>query len=150
MPRKLSLLLWCAALALLSFVILDFWHSRNAPAFKKFERLWSDDLELLEKSGKLPPGWFDVKEVEIIGGTPETKRLLKRIQVPISSKNPEGKHRIEVLLVLWEEGGKLGVTIQYNLSQIETRNQVLELGRTLILNKSDLIMDLKSLFGEGS
>jgi hypothetical protein len=132
--RRIALLIGCLALALPSYVLLDFWSGRNAPLFKRFERQWREDVELLETSSKLPKQWFDVREFEIIGGTVETKKWLAQVQAPLKS-NPNGKHRMDVLVVVWEEEGVRGVTVQYNLEELATKNNISELGRTLILRR---------------
>lgn len=133
--KRISSLFLCFAVAILSFVVLDFWSSRNAPLFKRFERQWHEDVTKLEKSAKLPKGWYDVAEIELIGGTPETKDWLRRIKVPLEPKKADGKHKLEILVVVWEEDGKRGVLVQYNLVDLETKNMIFELGRTLILSQ---------------
>lgn len=115
-----------------AYVALDFWNSRNAPLFKIFERQWHQDVETLEASGKLPKPWFAIKDLEIYGGTPESKAWLKRIKHPLKTKLA-GTHKLEVLVVAWEEDGKNGVLVQYNLVDLKSQNMVWELGRTLIL-----------------
>jgi hypothetical protein len=148
MQRRFTLLLWCAALALISYVTLDFWHGRNAPLYKKLERQWAEDVNLLEESGKLPQPWFKVKEIEIIGGTPETRALLKRIKKPVGVKNENGSHKLEVLVVIWEEEGKRGTMIQYNLVDLKSGNTIWELGRTLIHSRPDMLTSLKGLVNQ--
>lgn len=127
------LILWCAALAISAYIVLDYWHLRNAPLYKRFERQWAQDIDSLEKSRKLPPPWFDVAEVELIGGNPEGKKWLKQIKVPVDAKNAKGHHKLEVLIVPWHEDGKDGVMLQYNLVDLKTKNMIFELGRTLLL-----------------
>lgn len=139
------MLLWCLALALISYVTLDFWHTRNAPLYKKLERQWAEDVELLEDSGKLPQPWFDVKEIELVGGTPETRNWLKRIKIPVTVKNDVGTYKLEVLVVVWEEEGKRGTMVQYNLVELKSGNTIWELGRTLILSRPDALTSLKAL-----
>jgi len=133
--RKAHLIFWCIAVALLAYLVLDFWARRNAPLHRKLERLWQEDVTLLEESGKLPQPWFDVKEVEIFGGTPETKSILKRIHIPVAPKNLNGAYKLETLVIVWEEEGIRGATIQYNLVDIKTQNMIKEIGRTLTLRK---------------
>lgn len=145
MDRRFYLLFWCGAIAILAYILLDFWNARNAPMYKRFERQWASDVRLMEESGKLPPAWFDVKEIEIVGGTPETKNWLRRVQIPVQIKNDQGHHKLETLVVLWEEEGKRGVLTQYNLVDLNSGNMVWELGRTLILNKSPAINSVKAL-----
>ena len=134
LSKRLHLLLWCMAVAILAFIVLDFWNTRNAPLYKKFESQWRQDISLLISSKKLPPPWFDVREVELIGGTPETRGWLPRINSPVIATKPDGKHRLEILIVVWEEQGTHGALIQYNLVNLQSKNMVWELGRTLILS----------------
>lgn len=145
--RRLALLTSCLAVALLSFTLLDFWSSRNAPLFKRFERQWRDDVETLEQSGKLPKEWTDIKEIELIGGTPDTKKFLSLVKVPLKT-NPNGHHRLEVLVVLWEEDGVRGVLVQYNLAESGTKKYSWELGRTFILSKPGDDSPLQALLAE--
>ena len=136
--QRLHLLLWCAAISLLAFVVLDYWSSRNAPIQIRFERMWRDDVALLEGSTALPKQWFDVSEVEIFGGTPETKGWLRKISPPIAVKTASGQHKLEVLVVAWEEEGIRGVLVQYNLVDLKSKNMIWELGRTIILSPKPL------------
>jgi len=131
--KRAYLMFWCLAVAVLAYVLLDFWLSRNAPLYKRFERQWAEDVASLEASPKLPKPWFDVREVELIPGTPESKSWLRSVKIPLGQKNPNGQHKLEVLIVPWEEEGKAGVMIQYNLVNLKTNNMIFELGRTLIL-----------------
>ncbi|MBX3021493.1 MAG: hypothetical protein KF799_07415 [Bdellovibrionales bacterium] len=131
--KRFSLLLMCAATGLLAFLLLDMYSARKAPLYKRLERQWAADVQALEASGKLPASWAQVKDIVIIGGTAETKTWLQRIQIPLK-ENPKGVHRMEVLVVAWEENGKRGAMIQYNIEDGKTRNTLLELGRTLILS----------------
>jgi hypothetical protein len=147
MARRLPPLLLCAAFAILAYVCLDFWSSRNAPLYKRFERQWKEDVEQLENSKKLPPAWFDVRDLEIYGGTPESKDWLGRIQVPLRTR-AEGKHKLEVLVVAWEEDGKRGTLVQYNLVDLKTGNNIWELGRTFILTRPPLANPLADLLEE--
>ncbi len=133
--KRLASLFLCMAAAVMAFLILDIWSQRNAPLFRKFEMQWATDVRLLEESGKLPKGWFDVREIELIGGTPETKTWLSRIEVPLRAKNPDGHHKLEVLVVIWEEEGTRGALVQYNLVNLKTGNMIFELGRTLLFRK---------------
>lgn len=133
---RLFLLFWCISAGLLAYVLLQIYSARQAPLYKKFELQWAADVELLEKSPKLPAVWKDVHDVQVIGGTPETKAWLRRIQVPITV-NPKGKNHMEILVVAWEENGKRGVLLQYNIEDRETKNTLLELSRNLILSKPE-------------
>lgn len=135
LSKRLHLLFWCVAVGVLSYIVLDLWSTRNAPLFRKLETQWAEDVKLLESSKNLPQGWFDVKEVEVFGGTPETKAVLRKIKIPVGVKKENGDHKLEVLVVVWEEEGKRGALIQYNLVNLKTGNMIKEIGRTLILSK---------------
>ncbi len=136
LTQRLHLFFWCISVSLFAFVILNFWNDRNAPLYRKFESKWAQDVQLLESSKKVHPGWFETKEIEIIGGTPETKAWLKRIQAPLKpKKEKDGSYKLEILTVAWEEEGKRGALVQYNLVDLKTQNMVWELGRTLILSQ---------------
>jgi len=141
--QKISLLFGCASAGLLAYITLDMWSARNAPIYKRFERQWAADVERLEASGQLPSAWKEVKDIEVIGGTPETKGWLRRIDIPLRS-NPKGKHKMETLVVAWEENGKRGVLVQYNIEDGKTKNNIFELGRTLIL--ADKNQPISNLF----
>ncbi len=144
--RRLSLVLWCASAGLFAFVMLDFWSERNSPLYKKLESQWSEDVETLERSGKMPAAWFDVSEIELFGGTPETKGWLKRIEVPVRPNKEKGRHKLEVLVVVWEEEGKHGALIQYNLVDLKSQNMIFELGRTLILSENEKKPSIETTF----
>ncbi len=133
LTKKLPVLLLCLATALVSYVLLDDWNSRNSPLFKRFERQWHEDVQLLEKSGKLPASWRDVREVQIIPGSLETQNLLRRIKIPVRAQNDKGNSRMEVIAYAWTEAGKIGIFLQYNIEDIASRNTLWELNRTLIL-----------------
>lgn len=150
MNQRVFLLLWCSAIGLVAFVTLDFYSNRNVPLFKKFESQWQHDVQILEASGKLPKAWFDTGEVVISGGTPDTRAWLQRIKHPLRQRK-DGKAKMEVLVIAWEENGKTGVTLQYNLSDRQSGEWIKEVGRTLILNDkakpsnsaTDFIKELK-------
>lgn len=135
MSQRLPHLLLGIAVGLTAYVCFDYWLSRNAPLYRRLEIQWTEDVEMLEASNKLPPGWFDVREIEIIGGTPETKEWLARIKVPLKTKS-DGQNKLEVLVVAWEEEGKRGTMVRYDLVDLKTQNNIWELGRTFILNQN--------------
>lgn len=141
---RIYLFLWCLAAGLLAYVLLDSWSLRHEPLFKRLETQWADDVRLLEKSHKLPPVWYDVKDIQVIGGTPETRQWLQLIHVPLHA-NPKGHHHMEILVVAWEENGKRGALVQYNIEDGKTRNMLLELGRTFILSKPEKPSPFESL-----
>ena len=64
--------------------------------------------------------------------TDKAKDWQKSLHIPIATV-PNGKYRLELLLISWEEGETEGAIIQYNLVNLETMNMEWELGRTFIL-----------------
>ena len=146
--KRAALLLFCISVATLAFVVLDVWSSRNAPLFKKLESRWTEDVQLLESSRKLPKGWEDIGEIELVGGNPETKAMLRKIKVPLSIKKKDGQHKLEVLVVVWEADGKRGALTQYNLVDLKTKNMVAELARTLMLTDPEEKDPLKEFLKE--
>lgn len=130
-----------------AYVCLDFWSSRNAPLYKRFERQWAEDVDELEASGKLPAAWFDVGHLELYGGNPESKEWLQRIHVPLKTKK-DGHYSLEVLVVAWEEDGKRGTLVQYDLVDLKSGNNVWELGRTFILSRPPLANPFANLLEE--
>lgn len=147
MQNRIPLFLLCVAIGIVAYLCLDYWSIRNAPLFKRLERQWAEDVEQLELSKKLPPAWFDVREIEVIGGTPETKEWLAKIHVPLKPKK-DGRYKLEVLVVVWEEEGKHGTLVQYDLVDINTQNNIWELGRTFILSRPKSKDTLKAVLEE--
>lgn len=133
------LLLFCLATGLVSYILLDAWSARNAPLYRRFERFWSQDVELLTRSSKLPKSWYEVSEIKIIPGSIETKNLLNRFESPLKVTKLDGPNRLEVIVYAWKEGEKIGVLMQYNIEDIASRNTLWELNRTLILQSPDLL-----------
>lgn len=133
--HRAYLFLWCAAVGICAFLILDYHQGRNASDQKRFEQWWADDVASLEASPKLPKPWFQVSEVEVFGGTPASKAWLREIQIPIHQKNPKGQFKLEALVVPWEENGNTGVMVQYNLVDLKSKNMIFELGRTMVLSE---------------
>ena len=97
--------------------------------------LWEKDIELLAEKNKLPSGWKQIKEVALIGGTARAKSWLKQIGSPITL-NSAGDHRLEILLLNWEDEGKEGAIVQYNLIDLKSGNMIWELGRTFTLKQA--------------
>lgn len=133
MSRKISLLAFGMAIALVAYVFLDHYSRRRLSLPRRLERQWTADVADLEASGKLPAAWREVGEIKIIGGTAETRDWLDRIHPPLTSR-AGGKNRMEVLVVVWEENGKRGALVQYNIEDLKTGNTLSEIGRTLILS----------------
>jgi hypothetical protein len=147
MRGRLASLLLCVSVGIVAYVCLDFWSARNGPLYKRLERQWQDDVDNLEASHKLPGPWFDVRDLEMYGGTPESRNWIKRIHIPIKTKK-DGHYKMEVLLVAWEEDGKRGALVQYNLVDLKSGNNIWELGRTYILSAPKSGNSLANLWQE--
>ncbi len=140
--RRIALLLLGTALVAVAFELFDVWKFERAPIQQRFEWQWREDVRRLEASDKLPPQWFDVKEIEVIPGTPETKEWLSKVKVPLKTK-ADGKHKLDVLIVMWSENDGAAM-VQYNLEEISSRNNIFELGRTLSLGSKSIFEDVES------
>lgn len=132
MPKKIILLLFCICAGVLSYVTLDYWATNNGIPEKKFEQMWHEDVALLEESKKLPSPWYSIKQIEIYPGDSKAKAWMKNVKVPLESTS-NGKFKMEILVLTWEEDGKAGAVVQYDLVDLKTQNLVWELGRTFIL-----------------
>lgn len=99
---------------------------------ERLEFLWRQDIEILREAKKLPSGFDDIKEIVLIPATDNAKTWMKEIHVPLRVKTT-GKHKMEVLLLSFEEENVLGAIIQYNLVELESENMIWELGRTFVL-----------------
>ncbi len=133
MARIIGIMIFCFGLIAIVATVGDltpFWLEQKN---QKIESLWKQDLELLVRNRKLPKEWIDVSEVKVNPLGESAKNLLKDIQVPISTK-PNGAYTLEVSVDDWEENGKKGVMIQYQLFDNKSQNLVWELGRTLETN----------------
>lgn len=102
--------------------------------------LWERDLNMLIEQKKLHPAWPKIREVVLIGATKKARNWLKEIGSPVKI-NPKGNHRLEVLLLNWEDKGREGAIVQYNLIDLESRNMIWELGRTYVLKGSAEVSD---------
>ncbi len=133
MNNRLHVLLWCLASGLLALACFEYWTHKNLPPHKKLEKLWREDIEQLEKSGKLPSAWFDTGKIEMIGGTPETRQILQSISTPLKVKK-NGQFGLELLIIVWEDDHSRGTVFQYNLTNLKTGNTIWEMARTLMLS----------------
>lgn len=129
-----GLILIITALFGFGYALWDYQSFQALPPPEKLERLWKNDIRKLKKAQKLHPGWKNIAEIESFAGTDPAKKWLKEIQIPIATQ-VNGDHKLEVLLLSWEDEGKIGAVIQYNLVDKKSGNMVWELGRTFILNE---------------
>lgn len=111
------------------FMRINFW---VAPPAQKMSVAWADDIRLLEKSGKLPKQWAEIREVSIKADNSTIQEWLKELHPPIQ-RNPKGKFRLDVFLVFWIDGYRYGTVVQYHLVDLTNENTVWEDGRTFKL-----------------
>ena len=131
----LFLLISVVAAGYLSLEIIGLIKLQNATEAERLALIWEKDLNLLIEQKKMPPGWSRIREVALIGGTPKARDWIKKIVSPVHViKN--GDHRLEVLLLNWEDEGSEGAIIQYNLIDLKSGNMTWELGRTYILKEA--------------
>ncbi len=130
--KVMGLIFMACGLALVAFY---------GPTYAKFEFgspsdrlqiLWEQDIEQLKNAGHLPQAWTDIKEVQLIPATANAKTWLKDVSVPIKLKT-DGRHKLEILIISWEDQKSKGVILQYNLVDTESNNMIWELGRTFTL-----------------
>lgn len=142
MIKNIALLFCVASLALFGYLGVRFWRFQTMSPVQRLQILWAQDIQKMEASGKMPAAWHSIQEIELYGGTKESKEWLKQLKIPIPLHR-DGTHRLEILLVAWDEGPKKGAMIQYDLVNIKTKNTEWELGRTFILrDKSSVLYKL--------
>lgn len=132
MIKWFAILIFLAGLSLGVHSIQSFLKFKNGSPATRLQILWENDLELLEQSASLPKAWNQIREVKIDAATDSAKKWMQSVYPPITVR-PDGTHRLEILVISWEEGKEHGVILQYNLVELKTENMVWELGRTLVL-----------------
>ena len=109
-------------------------HFQNLSHLDKLQKLWIQDVKKLEKFKAVPAGWYKLKEVTYFGGDPTAKNwIIEGLRAP-HPVNDDGTHRLEVLLLSFEDEGRNGAIIQYNLVHLKSNNMEWELGRTFFLS----------------
>ena len=101
-------------------------------------------METLRKSGKLPKEFQSIKEVQYFTGDKYAKAWLPHISAPVELKK-EGRYKLEILLVSWQERKKAGVMIQYDLIDASSGNLTKEFGRTFVLKGKGLKSKIESI-----
>jgi hypothetical protein len=141
MNNKLGSLFLCLAFGLTAYVLIDFWSFERLPLIKKMQILWEEDLDTMLSEQLLPTSWNAIREIELVPGSADDKDWFKRLHVPIEIKK-SGTFKLQIMLVNWEDEGKHGVYLQYDLVDLNSpiHNTVWENSRTLILD------DPKSLY----
>lgn len=133
MLKRISALLLLVAFGVAAFILLDTWRYENLSSINKLQRLWVEDLQSMGESHRLPAGWNSIREIELNPGALQSADWLKKLKVPVSVRT-DGEFKLQVLLVPWEEDGKEGVTVQYDLVNLKSSNTVWETNRTFILS----------------
>jgi hypothetical protein len=134
MNKKFALMLLATAFGLAAYVVLDNWRFEKLPLTKKMQKLWEDDMELMADSHILPRGWSSIREIEISPGSDEARAWLKHLQVPVVL-DKKGDFKLLIIFMPWNQDGKDGVYIQYDLEDLTSpnKNTVFETSRTIML-----------------
>ncbi len=131
--RTIGIIISFAGLGLALFFGAQYFKFSTAAPAQKLEMLWEQDVQKLRAANKLPKGFDDLKEVELITPTDNAKLWIKQLQVPLKVLE-KGQYKMEVLLMSFEEdNGVIGAIVQYNLVDLKTNNMIWELGRTFVL-----------------
>lgn len=113
--------------------MLDYWQFHQRPPEQKLQRLWEQDIERLRKAGQLPEAWDDIHEVKYFGGSDQARKWQENLRFP-EDLDKEGRHHLEVLLLIWQEDERTGAILQYNLVESASNEMIWELGRTFTLD----------------
>jgi hypothetical protein len=126
-----------ALLITAGYVVFEITSFYARPDAARLELLWTRDIKRLREAKALPAAFEDIKEIEVTAATEQGREWLKSLKIPVKTK-PNGTHRLEILLLTWEEGTTVAAIVQYNLIDLHSKDMIWELGRTFILkgNKS--------------
>lgn len=134
-----NIFLGLITMATLGWTIQSFLTQQRFSSFSPRERLqylWTQDINTLKSSQILPTGWYGIKNIEYEGGDSTAMKWLKEgLHIPITL-NKDGTHRLEILILSFEDTGRIGAIIQYNLVNLTDQNMEWELGRTFYLNNN--------------
>lgn len=138
MIQRLALLLCCGAFAVAAYVVLDAWQFEHLPTAKKLQRLWEDDMLHMSNTHQLPPAWKSVREIELTPGDEQARQWLRELQVPVTV-HKDGQYKLQVMMVSWDDETKLGAYVQYDLMDLNSKNEntIWESNRTFILTDSN-------------
>lgn len=106
----------------------------NSTQVERLQSLWNQDVASLENAKALPEGWYHIKSIEFYSGDDGAQKWINEKLRPPQKTQDNGTHRLEILLLSFEDEGKIGAIVQYNLVDIKTQNMEWELGRTFYLN----------------
>jgi hypothetical protein len=108
----------------------------GSPSYR-LESLWQKDLADLQQAGHLPKEWTDVAEIQLNPTTDDARAWLKQIHTPIAV-NANGKHKLDILIFSWEDGGHRGAVIMHHLLELPSENMIYEISRTYDITKSPI------------
>ena len=132
--KIISILCLLMSLSLCSFLLMEYYRFENATHAEKLQRMWEEDVSLLTSLKKLPASWGSLKEIKYSATSKEDFQLVQKLTSPIRL-NKDGKFRMNILLLSWEDGNEKGYVFQYDIFNIKTKNLVWELGRTFVLEQ---------------
>lgn len=143
MKKILSLLFLCAGMGLVSNLVYERWQFQKLSAMKKLQQLWAEDLQVMAETSQLPKEWSSIREIELTPGSEDAMDWLKALRVPVEVDKEHGKYKLQVMLVLWEDEGKQGALMQYDLVDLDSGNDntVWETNRTFLLTSENSWLD---------
>lgn len=112
-------------------------YEMGSPGYR-LEELWQKDLEALQSGGHLPAAWNDIREIQLIPATDDARLWLKDVHTPIQLK-ASGHHKLEILIVSWQEGAKKGAMLMHHLMELPSENMIFEISRSYELSGHRLI-----------
>lgn len=128
--KLLSLTVLLSAVSLVVYLLAQIGLNYQSRSSLQLEQIWLSDVTKLKEKRLLPTYWNDLKEVEKI--TSPGDRLAatwaKSAAVPVSI-NPEGKHKLEILIVSDHDDDSLKAIIRLHITHIPSGNSVWELSR---------------------
>jgi hypothetical protein len=120
-----------AALGASQYYNLDYW---LLPSKQKFATTWMKDIGSLEKSGKLPEGWQQIREIVIKTDNSPAQNWVVGLDPGIKKKQ-DGVYRLDVFVAHWIENDRYGALVQYNLVDLRTGNTTWELSRNMQIGR---------------
>ncbi len=136
MRKGIGLLLVIAAIAVTAlaacqFYNVDYWLK---PSKDKFSVTWSKDVAALEKSGKLPEGWQQIREIVIKTDNSPAQNWVVGFDPGIKKKQ-DGFYRLEIFIAHWIENDRYGALVQFNLVDLRTNDTTWEVSRNMPIGR---------------
>ena len=123
--KLLGIVALVSALALGSWLLWDdLSYSAMSPE-QRLQALWEQDV---------PKGFQSLKSIQLIGADDRAKSWIPHLKAPLKT-TPNGKYKLEVLLISWVHEKALGAIVQYDLYEVKSGNLEEELGRTFVLDE---------------